>query len=308
MARLSKSPPIYVEILIRAPVEAIWAATQEPARHERWDLRFTEIDYLPRPDPAQPQRFRYQTRIGFGLAIRGEGESTGTVSRASGERTSALRFWSADPRSLIAEGSGYWRYIPTEAGVRFLTWYDYRTRFGWPGALFDRLVFRPLIGWATAWSFDRLRRWLESGLDPGLACRLAAIRALALGPLAAIWLYQGLVPKLLFPDGGEAAILRATGLFPGREAAVLALVGLAELAFGLALLWRPHSRWLLHLNNAALVVLLLGALAGTPALAAAPFNPVTLNLAMIALALVALAALDATPTAATCLRRPRREP
>jgi hypothetical protein len=36
--------------------------------------------------------------------------------------TSALKFWSTDPKSLIKEGSGYWQYIPTARGVRFLTW------------------------------------------------------------------------------------------------------------------------------------------------------------------------------------------
>src|SRR4051794_22324779 len=76
-----RTPPIYVEILIQAPIEAVWELTQVPAQHQRWDLRFTDIDYLPRPDPAEPQRFRYQTRIGFGFAIRGAGESTGTFSR-----------------------------------------------------------------------------------------------------------------------------------------------------------------------------------------------------------------------------------
>jgi len=40
---------IYVEIRIRAPIEAIWAHTQTPDLHERWDLRFSRIEYLPRP-------------------------------------------------------------------------------------------------------------------------------------------------------------------------------------------------------------------------------------------------------------------
>ena len=46
------------------------------------------------------------------------------------------------PLSIIREGSGYWKYIPTRDGVRFLTCYDYRTRFGAAGAIFDRVVFR----------------------------------------------------------------------------------------------------------------------------------------------------------------------
>ena len=144
--------------------------------HERWDLRFTQIEYLSRGD-GDPQQFHYATRIGFGLRIKGEGESVGEKSAPDGSRTSALRFWSTDPRSLILEGSGYWRYVPTEHGVRFLTSYDYRTRFGAVGRVFDRLVFRPLIGWMTAWSFDRLRLWLEDGIEPEQAIRHLLPRA-----------------------------------------------------------------------------------------------------------------------------------
>ena len=154
---------IYVEILIRAPIDALWAHTQTPALHERWDLRFSRIDYLPKPHETEPQRFRYTTRIGFGFEVSGEGETVGQRDLADGSRSSALKFGSGEALSIIREGSGYWKYIPTADGIRFLTWYDYRTRFGAAGAQFDRLIFRPLIGWATAWSFDRLRLWLEAG-------------------------------------------------------------------------------------------------------------------------------------------------
>ena len=164
-------PGIYVEINIQCPMEDLWAKTQTPELHQQWDLRFSDISYLPRPDESQPQRFRYATRVGFGIAIVGEGETV-AAQEADGSRTSALKFWSTDTRSLIREGSGYWKYIPTTNGIRFLTWYDYTVRFGLLGRCFDAAVFRPLMGWATAWSFDRLRRWLEEGLDPELFVRL----------------------------------------------------------------------------------------------------------------------------------------
>lgn len=32
---------VYVEILVRAPMDALWAHSQTPALHERWDLRFS---------------------------------------------------------------------------------------------------------------------------------------------------------------------------------------------------------------------------------------------------------------------------
>lgn len=135
---MQQLPGIYVEILIRGDIEDVWRHTQRPELHERWDLRFTKIQYLPRPSEAEPQRFNYTTRIGFGLQISGEGESTRNREEATGRRTSALKFWSAD---LVEEGSGYWQYVPTENGVRFLTWYDYRTRFGGIGRLHTHCHF-----------------------------------------------------------------------------------------------------------------------------------------------------------------------
>jgi hypothetical protein len=128
---------IYVEILVRAPIDVLWAHTQTPTQHERWDLRFSRIDCLPKSQDTEAQRFRYTTRIGFGLEVNGEGETVGRRDLTDGSRSSALKFSSAEAVSIIGEGSGYWKYIPTPDGIRFLTRYDYRTRFGTAGALFD---------------------------------------------------------------------------------------------------------------------------------------------------------------------------
>ena len=38
---------VYVERLIRAPIESVWNKSQQPDQHQRWDLRFTRIEYLP---------------------------------------------------------------------------------------------------------------------------------------------------------------------------------------------------------------------------------------------------------------------
>jgi hypothetical protein len=173
-----RRPPIYVETLIRAPLAEVWAKTQTPAEHVRWDARFTSIEPL-----AGGGRFRYATRIGFGLEIEGLGESAAERRAEDGAATSALRFWSNDARSLIRSGSGYWRYEPTSDGVRFLTRYDYETRWGPLGVLVDRFLFRPLLGWATAWSFDRLRIWLEDGVEPERSRRLARARRCLRRPL-----------------------------------------------------------------------------------------------------------------------------
>ena len=295
---------IYVEIFIRAPMEALWRHTQDPALHERWDLRFSTIEYLPRASEQEPQRFRYTTRIGFGLAIGGEGESVGQRDLSGGERVSALKFRSDDALSLIREGSGYWKYIPTADGIRFLTWYDYRTRFGPPGTVADRLVFRPLMGWATAWSFDRLRLWLEQGITPGQAWRQFLTRVCARGTLAAVFFYHGLVPKLWRRDGDEAAMLRDVHVSASRVAAVMTGFGVAEIVFAVTLLIGWHRRWPAILCLPLMLAATLGVAWNSPRYLSAAFNPVTLNLCVAVLAVIDLLHHGGAPSAARGRRTP----
>ena len=299
---MADDPGIYVEILIRASVDEIWRRTQVPDLHEQWDLRFTSIDYLPKRLEDEPQKFRYSMRIGFGLRIEGQGESTGTREDASGLRTSALTFWSSDSKSLIEEGAGYWQYVPTASGVRFLTWYDYRTRFGAAGWLIDRLLFRPLIGWATAWSFDRLRLWIDRGIPPDISMRMALIHAVARLGIAFTWLWQGLVPKLMFESVDERAILAAAGL-PLR---VLPAIGALELAFAAATLlfwrWRP----LFLLNALMMIAALVAVSLRSPSYLGAAFNPVTLNAGLVMLSIAGFLSAAELPSASVCLRRARK--
>lgn len=205
---------------IHGDIETLWERTQTPDLHTRWDVRFSRIAYLPRPDESQPQRFLYATRIGFGLEIAGGGETTGNREGAGGVRTSALRFWSDDPKSLIRTGSGYWQYVPTDDGVRFLTAYDYEVRFGAAGRAFDALVFRPLMGWATAYGFDRLRLWIERGIDPARSLRRSGLVAVAwAGAGAAIIAAVATpVPRRRPVLLGLAAALALVALLMGKDA------------------------------------------------------------------------------------------
>ena len=113
----------------------------------------------------------YKTKIGFGLEIAGEGESIGEIRKETGERISSLKFWTDNTLSLIQIGRGYWKYTPNKEYIHFETQYDYDTRFGRVGNVIDCYIFRPLLGWATAWSFDALKLWLEKGLHPRLLIR-----------------------------------------------------------------------------------------------------------------------------------------
>lgn len=287
-----------MEILLHAPLDDVWRLTQQPGEHQRWDLRFTEIEYLPRPKMNEPQRFLYATRIGFGLAIRGTGESVGERMTEGGEATSSLRFASDDTKSLIRVGSGYWRYVPLADGVRFFTWYDYATRFGVLGRVVDRCVFRPLMGWATAWSFDRLRLWLENGQAPEASLAWATVYAVARGAVAFVWMWHGLVPKMIARDAAERLMLRQVGL----PTSLIVPIGIAEIVFGLVMLFAWRSRWPLAATVVAMVFALLAVVAQSPQFVSTAFNPVTLNGCVIALCVVAWIAVRYVPTAQNCAR------
>jgi hypothetical protein len=165
---------LYIEALIQTDLDTLWRYTQDPAAHTRWDARFGEIAFVP---GNGPQRFRYTT---FGVA--GTGTCAGERTSPDGGCVSALRFASGNVLSPIRAGSGYWRYVPTPDGIRFITGYDYQA--GW-GKVPDLLV-RPLVGWLTAWSFDRLRLWLERGVPPERSRNHAVAHAAARGALVAV--------------------------------------------------------------------------------------------------------------------------
>jgi DoxX-like family len=298
---------IYVEILVRAPMDALWAHTQTPRLHEQWDLRFSNIDYIPRVDDVSPQRFRYATRLGFGLEVMGEGETTGRRELPDGSSTSVLKFASDAPLSIIREGSGYWKYVPTRDGVRFLTCYDYRTRFGAFGVLFDRVVFRPVIGWATAWSFDRLRLWVEGRVHPRIALRQTLIHVAARMTLAIVLAYQGLVPKLLARHVDEVAMMGAAGVPARMTAAGVAALGCAELALAAVLLARWLRTWPVWLCLIAMPIATIGVAITSPAVFGAAFNPFSLNVSVAAIAGIDLFVIGSVPSAGRCRRRPAGE-
>lgn len=295
-------PALYIETTIRCDLDELWEKSQDPVLHQRWDLRFSEIDYLPRGE-GEPQRFVYASRVA-GLWVHGTGESTGERYRPDGASSSSLRFWSDHPLALIRRGSGFWRYVPTSDGVRFFTGYDYEVRWGWFGRLLDSAFFRPWMGWATAWSFDRLRLWLERGIQPESALALSVANGVARLGLGIMWVYQGLVPKLLAPEG-EVALVAEVGI-PNPELAVTVL-GLAEILFGLVFLFRPRWRWPYLVTAFVMVALGVGALSTGVETFTRPFNPFSLNLVAAALGVVGHVTWGDRPSASRCLRKPPRE-
>ena len=231
---------IYVETFIRGSLDEVWRLTQTPEVHQRWDLRFTRIQYLPRVCEAEPQQFLYVTQLLPGISIKGTGESVGDRRGADGTASSALRFGSDQAWSLIRRGSGYWRYTPVQGGTRFLTWYDYDVRFGALGRWLNSWILRPAMGWATAWSFDRLRLWIEEGQSPEASFVMATVQTVARVTIGFVWIWHGLVPKVLFQNANERLMLAQAGL----PVSLVSWIGVAEILFGFVMWCGTRWRWL----------------------------------------------------------------
>ncbi len=267
-------------IRIETDRETIWEKSQNPDEHVQWDLRFTDIDYLPKDSPEDPQRFRYATRLGFGLVVTGWGVSVGDP----GKQTSALKFGSDDPKSLIREGAGSWTYKEEAKEVRFSTVYDYKVRYGPLGRLIDLLFFRPLMLWAVRFSFDRLKIWIERGTHPNVSMRLWLAKFVARISLALVWIHEGIVPKIAAVRASELELVANSGLVIGTPRTTLLVLGLAEICAGLWLLSGKAERSAALILSLVMVAIATLVLFTQPAAWTDPFGGVAKNLGLLACA------------------------
>lgn len=112
----------------------------------------------------------------------------------------------------------------------------------------------------------------------------AAIARLALG---VVFLYHGLVPKLLFLSPDEVRMIEAHD-WPLSTQRIAEVAGAAEIVLALAILLLRRSRWPLWLAVIALVGLLADVALFAPELLLGAFNPVSTNIAALALCAIAL--------------------
>lgn len=298
-----KGKPIYVEIPIRAEMENLWEVTQNPKLHEQWDLRFTSIEYLPKKQ-GEPQSFLYETKIGFGIKIAGWGKSVGYHEGNHGVRTSSLHFGTDQKLSIIREGRGFWKYEPKDDHIKFFTQYDYDVHWGLFGKVFDLFIFRPLMGWMTALSFDVLRRWLEKGEPPRIQFTRFFMSWFLIWTFVSIWLYHGLIPKILFPNAEEISMLeKVLGIDPPLAQTLTTIIGIGEIIFGLLLIILKDKRHLFLTQLILFPILGGGALLANSEYFAHPFSPLTFNLALIVLSLIGFVFYKDLPTAKNCKRK-----
>lgn len=106
--------------------------------------------------------------------------------------------------------------------------------------------------------------------------------------VAFVWLYHGIVPKLLGPHVDELAMNRSLGMSYESAMQLAMIAGVAEVIFGFIVLVFWHQRWPLVITILAMIGLLAFTVVLVPNLLAGAFNPVTTNLTVLALAVIAL--------------------
>ncbi|RVD26220.1 SDR family oxidoreductase [Mesorhizobium sp. M4B.F.Ca.ET.017.02.2.1] len=128
-----------------------------------------------------------------------------------------------------------------------------------------------------------------SGVQDLWFARLYLLKAPIIVTLALFWLISGLAPFLAF----EAARSHFANFLPGRAAnAMVAVTCLADVALGLAVLFRPWARRALIGMLVLTLAYLLAATFAEPALWLDPLGPLVKVVPSILLALTALAILD----------------
>lgn len=298
-----KRKPVYVEVAIDTEMDSLWRATQTPNLHEQWDLRFSSITYLPKKG-NEPQHFLYKRSLGFGQEIEGWGITVGSHDSKNGERTSSLHFGTDHALSPIKEGRGYWKYILKGKSIIFLTQYDYDENFGKIGRFLDRMLFRPLIGWGTALSFDVLKRWLEKGESPSSQYFRFFTNWFISFFFCFIWFYHGLVPKLIFMHPDEISMVRNLAPLSFDSAYwIVFITGIVEVIFGLFWLNYKNKRILFGLQLIVIPLLTLIAITAQPSSLAHPFNPLTFNISFLILSIIGFFLSNDIPTATTCKRK-----
>ena len=115
-------------------------------------------------------------------------------------------------------------------------------------------------------------------MDSKLLAHINSITRYALG---FVFIYHGLVPKILWLSPIEISLASLHNL----DAEVVSpIAGAFEIVLGLAIIFLKRSLIPVYIAAAALVILLIDVIIVIPGLLAEAFNPVTINVVSIVLA------------------------
>lgn len=110
--------------------------------------------------------------------------------------------------------------------------------------------------------------------------------------LAILWIYQGLVPKIMYQVYEEHIFWHALGIHDSWMVVMIQLSGIVEIIFGLLFIVFKQVKTLHYLNILAMIFFCIVVLILYPQHYGAAFNPFVMNFAMAMLSIVALQLLS----------------
>jgi uncharacterized membrane protein YphA (DoxX/SURF4 family) len=113
---------------------------------------------------------------------------------------------------------------------------------------------------------------------------LLTLKRVARFCLGFIWIYLGLVPKLLMQVPLEQDVVRRTGLYLSSPGLTIRIIGVFEIGLGLWLLTGFQEKLACIVTSGFLVVLMILAVIQEPMLLAGPFGGMAKNSAVLVLA------------------------
>jgi hypothetical protein len=110
--------------------------------------------------------------------------------------------------------------------------------------------------------------------------------------IAILWIYQGLIPKLIFQVQDEHYVWQQLNIAAVYIPWMISFSGIAEIIFGILFLWLTHT-YLHWFNIISLIGLFIVVLLIYPDQIYQAFNPVVMNIALGSLSLISLWCIDA---------------
>jgi peptidoglycan/LPS O-acetylase OafA/YrhL len=114
--------------------------------------------------------------------------------------------------------------------------------------------------------------------------KLWRIKIIARWALGLVWLYEGLVPKILFVHADEIDLVQRSGLVWRNPAWTLLTLGLAQMLVGLWLLVGRAERAAIFVATASMVILIILVARGNPGLLTDPYGALIKDLCLLACA------------------------
>ena len=118
-------------------------------------------------------------------------------------------------------------------------------------------------------------------MNTELLFQLKRVARLCLG---FIWIYLGLVSKILFPVPFEQEVVHKTGLYLSSPAFTIRIIGVFEIFLGIWLLTGFREKHACIVTSGLIIVLMILAVTVEPMLLAGPFGGMVKNAALFVLA------------------------